>query len=71
MAARKHQSEVAKIGSEIDALITKYHALLLRTKACAIGAIYCRYSSKNQHSIADQVRSLLEKAVSMDVLRGI
>jgi hypothetical protein len=49
---------------EIDNLMAEFHRLLPREQASAIGTIYARYSSRFQHSILDQVRSLLEKALT-------
>jgi site-specific DNA recombinase len=48
---------------EIDQLVAEFHHQFPRELAKSIGAIYARYSSRFQHSIVDQVRSLLEKAV--------
>jgi site-specific DNA recombinase len=41
--------------------------LLSRDQAKAVGAIYARYSSRFQHSIGDQVRSLFEVAVKQSI----
>lgn len=48
---------------DIDALLAEAHAKLPQHRAKAFGAIYARYSSRFQHSIADQVRACLEVAV--------
>jgi len=52
-----------KTQREIDAIIAEFHALLPREQAEAIGAIYARYSTRYQDSIADQVRGILQDAV--------
>jgi site-specific DNA recombinase len=44
--------------------VAELQGLLPRERAVAIGAIYARYSSRFQHSILDQVRSLLDKAIA-------
>jgi DNA invertase Pin-like site-specific DNA recombinase len=49
---------------EIDRLAAGFHARLPREQAQAVGAIYARYSSRYQDSIADQVRTLFEFAVA-------
>jgi DNA invertase Pin-like site-specific DNA recombinase len=57
--------------AEIDALLADAHAALPRRKAKTLGAIYARYSTDSQDSIADQIRGCLEVAVreSIFVLR--
>jgi site-specific DNA recombinase len=52
---------------EIDGIVAEFHAILPRDLAKAIGAIYARYSSRFQHSIADQVRGCLQAAVQQGV----
>jgi len=52
---------------EIDELLAEAHAKLPRNRAKALGAIYARYSSRFQHSIADQVRACLEAAIREEV----
>jgi site-specific DNA recombinase len=51
----------------IDRLAAEFHARLPRQQARQIGAIYARYSSRYQDSIADQVRTLLEAAVAQRI----
>ena len=46
---------------EIDELAAKAHSKLPREAATAIGAIYARYSSRHQDSVADQVRVSFSK----------
>jgi hypothetical protein len=50
-------------GREIDQVAAEFHSQLPRNKANGTGAMYARYSSRFQHSIADQVRTLYEAAV--------
>jgi DNA invertase Pin-like site-specific DNA recombinase len=52
---------------EIEALVAEFHALLPRDQAKCLGAIYARYSSRYQHSVADQVRGCLQAAVQLGV----
>ena len=54
----------AQVERELDDLAAHFHALLPRERAVVVGAIYARYSSDKQDSIADQVRALLEWAVT-------
>jgi DNA invertase Pin-like site-specific DNA recombinase len=56
-----------KTKREIDSIVAEFHAKLPREKAKAIGAIYARYSSRYQDSIADQVRTLFEAAYEQGV----
>jgi DNA invertase Pin-like site-specific DNA recombinase len=51
----------------IDILVAEFHALLPREQAHVVGAIYARYSSRYQHSVADQVRGCLEAAVQQRI----
>lgn len=48
--------------AEIEAIANDFHARLSRASAKSIGAIYARYSTRFQQSIADQVRTLFEEA---------
>jgi site-specific DNA recombinase len=52
---------------ELDLIAAEFHARLPREKAQAVGAVYARYSSRDQHSIADQVRSLFEYALAQQI----
>ena len=52
---------------EIDELAAKAHSKLPREAATAIGAIYARYSSRHQDSVADQVAVILEDAVRLGI----
>eukprot|EP00913_Durusdinium_trenchii_P022830 g21434.t1 len=59
---REQQALLEKNKGEIDAIVAEFHAKLPREKATAIGAVYARYSSRFQDSIADQIRTLFEAA---------
>ena len=61
---RRLEQETA---GEIDQLAAQFHAQLPRDRARAVGAIYARYSSRFQHSIVDQVRTLFEAAVRQEI----
>jgi hypothetical protein len=63
-ARRERQGQIQR---EIDNLITEFHSRLPREEAKGLGALYARYSSRFQHSITDQVRSLLEAAIAQKV----
>jgi DNA invertase Pin-like site-specific DNA recombinase len=62
----RHQLQL-ETARQIDELAAEYHARLPREKARQTGAAYARYSSRFQHSIADQVRGLFEAAVQRGV----
>jgi site-specific DNA recombinase len=59
---REQQALLEKNKREIDAIVQEFHAKLPREKANSIGAVYARYSSRFQDSIADQIRTLFEAA---------
>jgi len=52
---------------EVDLIVAEYHARLPRSAAKSIGAIYARYSTRFQDSVADQVRGILEDAVRLGI----
>lgn len=64
---RERRELLEKTNREIDAIVAEYHAKLPRGEAKAIGAIYARYSSRFQDSIADQVRTLFETAYQLGI----
>ena len=64
---REQQALLEKTKREIDAIVAEFHAKLSREEANAIGAIYARYSSRFQDSIADQVRTLFEAAFEQGI----
>lgn len=59
---QEREDLVRKTESEIDAIVSEYHAKLSRQEADSIGAAYARYSSRYQDSIADQIRVIFEAA---------
>ena len=52
---------------EIDQIVAQFHDKLSRQAANGIGAIYCRYSTRFQDSIGDQVRKIMEEAVRLGI----
>ena len=64
---RERHALLERTAREIDQLATEFHAKLSRERADSIGAIYCRYSTRHQDSVADQVRSILEEAVRLGI----
>jgi DNA invertase Pin-like site-specific DNA recombinase len=56
-----------KTQREIAELVAESHSRLPRNQAKAIGVVYARYSTRFQDSIADQVRVLLDEAVSREI----
>lgn len=52
---------------EIDTILADHHAQLPRAQAKAIGAVYARFSTRFQHSIGDQVRTLCESAAKQGI----
>ena len=52
---------------EIDAAYAGYRAEIDPHEAAAVGAVYARSSSEFQHSVADQVRSVLDAALAHKV----
>lgn len=64
---RERQALLERTRREIDEIIAEFHAQLPRERAQVIGALYARYSSRFQDSIADQVRALFEEAVRQGI----
>ena len=64
---REQRALLERTRREIDAILVEVHAKLPREKATAIGAIYARYSSRFQDSIANQVRTVLEAACEQGI----
>ena len=52
---------------EIDTILADHHSQMPRAQAKAIGAIYARFSTRFQHSIGDQVRTLCEAAAKQGI----
>ena len=65
--AREREKLLEATNREIDAIVADFHAQLPREEAESIGAIYCRYSSRFQSSIGDQVRTLFEEAHRLEI----
>ncbi|MCA9266861.1 MAG: recombinase family protein, partial [Planctomycetales bacterium] len=61
--AREKQQLLDKTNSEIDAIAAEYHQKLSRDDADSIGAVYARFSTGFQDSVADQVRAVYADAV--------
>src|SRR5262249_59306970 len=59
----ERRRQLEEVWLEIDALLAEAHAKLPRRRAKGFGCIYARFSTRFQHSIADQVRACLEVAV--------
>jgi DNA invertase Pin-like site-specific DNA recombinase len=72
---RRRQEEIdaerklmlANLVKEIDSIVKASHQALPRSKASATGIAYARYSTKFQHSIADQIRTIFEFAVKAGI----
>lgn len=62
-SAVERQADLARTASEVVDIAAAAHAELSRDQAKSIGAIYARYSSRHQDSVADQVRALYEVAI--------
>lgn len=60
-------AKAAHTQAEVGRLVAEAHKRLPRDQAEHIGAIYARYSTRHQDSVADQVRTLLADAVQKRV----
>lgn len=60
---RERRELYERTAREVQEIVAEFHDRLPRQLAKAIGAVYCRYSTRFQDSIADQVRTILEEAV--------
>lgn len=56
-----------KTNRDIDTIVQEFHAKLPRENAKGIGAVYARYSSRFQDSLADQIRTLFEAAYQLGI----
>ena len=65
--AKERQELLDQTNHEIDEIVAEYHDELPRSKAESIGAAYCRYSTKFQCSIADQIREIFKDAVRLKI----
>ncbi len=63
----EHEKIQEKTVKEIDELYVEYSKTISRRSAESTGAIYVRYSSRFQDSIADQVRAILDEATRKKV----
>src|SRR5690606_38221823 len=52
---------------EVDKLVAEHHASMPRSRSKSIGAVYARYSTRFQDSIADQVRAILDEATKLQI----
>src|SRR5262249_16021051 len=52
---------------EIDLIAAEFDEEIRKAEAATVGAIYARYSSRFQHSISDQVRTLYEAALRQGI----
>lgn len=66
-AARRRQELWEKTSREIDEITAQYHAALSREQALSIGAVYLRYSTRFQDSVADQLREILRHALALKI----
>jgi DNA invertase Pin-like site-specific DNA recombinase len=64
---REREAQRQETDRALDRLVAEFHAQLPRDRATQSGAAYARFSTRFQHSILDQVRSLMEAAVRMGV----
>lgn len=56
-----------RTAEEVDQIVAEHHAALPRYRAKATGAVYARYSTRHQDSIADQVRAILTEATKLQI----
>ena len=64
---KERREKLENAGREIDQIHDDYLAKLSRNSEQATAAVYCRYSTRFQHSIGDQVRAILEHALLLDI----
>lgn len=64
---RQQEQFHAKTVKEIDSLLEDYYTRISQEGADSIGAAYARFSTRFQDSIADQLRSILQDAVRLDI----
>ncbi|MCH8047137.1 MAG: recombinase family protein [Planctomycetes bacterium] len=64
---REQRELLEKTHREIDVIVAEFHKKLPRNKAQSIGCAYCRYSSRFQQSIGDQVRKIFETACELGI----
>lgn len=66
-AERRRKELWDKTCREIDEIAAQHHAELPRNQAQATGAVYLRYSTRFQDSVADQLREILKHAVALKI----
>lgn len=67
--ADKDRRELAdRTTREVDALVSEHHARMHGRQHDGLAAIYARYSTRFQDSVADQVRAVLEDAERQNLL---
>lgn len=64
---QQRQRQWDQTSQEVDRLVAEHHAIIPRKSAESIGAIYARFSTQFQDSIADQVRTILEEATRLRI----
>jgi len=64
---REQKELLDRTNREIDEIVAEFHKRLPRSKAKSIGCAYCRYSSRFQDSIGDQLRKVLEEACKLGI----
>jgi len=52
---------------EVDEIVAQFHAQLPRQKATSVGCVYARYSTRHQDSVADQIRTILIRALELGI----
>ena len=65
--AQARRDHHARTDREIDELAAGFHARLPREQCSVLGAVYARYSTKDQDSIVDQVRPVFEAALAQQI----
>ena len=64
---RDRAAQRNEIEQQIDRLAEEFHRLLPRSEAQGIAAAYARHSSRFQHSVVDQIRTLFEAALKQKI----
>lgn len=64
---RQRKQQWNQTSQEVDRLVAEHHAAMPRKSADSTGAIYARFSTRFQDSIADQVRTILEEATKLKI----
>lgn len=64
---RERREKWDRTGREVDEVYAEYAARFRRGPDQLVGVIYSRYSTRFQDSIADQVRTILERALELGI----